>query len=132
MNQVATSSSPATPPSQLVNQVILAMSSSAKDQLIFTLPLKCYKIFCDDMIVTYIFCFTQVNIPTVLPSPVPTPQQCLPVSKFVHCFYYVNWHLKLLLYGLRRSWPSHSSSCYSTLSLQTSNRFRRESASSGY
>ena len=48
----------------------------------FTLPLKCYKIFCDDMIVTYIFCFTQVNIPTVLPSPVPTPQQCLPVSKF--------------------------------------------------
>ena len=31
--------------------------------------------------------------------------------------------------GLRRSWPSHSSSCNSTLSLQTSNRFRSESAS---
>ena len=34
--------------------------------------------------------------------------------------------------GLRMSRPSHSSSCHSTFSLQTSNRFRRESASSGY
>ena len=43
-------------------------------------------------------------------------------------------HASLLFYldGLRRSRPSHSSSCHSTFSLQTSNRFRRESASSGY
>ena len=33
---------------------------------------------------------------------------------------------------MRMSRPSHSSSCHSTFSLQTSNRFRRESASSGY
>ena len=37
-----------------------------------------------------------------------------------------------ILDGLRMSRPSHSSSSHSTFSLQTSNRFRRESASSGY
>ena len=44
--------------------------------------------------------------------------------------YHESWSIHLD--GLRMSRPSHSSSCHSTFSLQTSNRFRRESASSGY
>ena len=45
-------------------------------------------------------------------------------------FFLENW--KGGLDDLRMSRPSHSSSFHSTFSLQTSNRFRRESASSGY